>query len=281
MLVAGATMVPAEVSAGVVRAATVYATSTLTAIGVSPAVAGLIREGLRMFWMTRLIRVAALAVVAGGGMLALGLAGWSGGANAAADPPAAEAKGPAAAAKPVDEQLAELVKQQARLDREGAEVQARKEQLALKVRELCELKEAKELGASLAISVQEDGAGEGKPSYLVSEVVGSKIGQITCRDLAMLKTYLARVLNDPKGPKTLRIYSNHPASHDLVRPVLAACAAAGYKSAVFLESGATFSQKIQLTPSVTVQNGSFPFKKPAAKEIDLTKLADVNPAQKP
>jgi RNA polymerase sigma factor (sigma-70 family) len=75
-LAAGAVAVPANLATAAVRTATIYSTSTLAAAGVSPVVAGLTDEVLRMFWMKKVLTAALMAIlVLGAGALTVGTAG--------------------------------------------------------------------------------------------------------------------------------------------------------------------------------------------------------------
>ena len=90
------------------------------------------------------------------------------------------------------------------------------------------------LGNDLAISV-----GDGNPSgytYTVREVVDGKVAEIHTSDLGILKKYLTRAFDDPKGPKNLRVsaYKDHPA--DQLKQVFTACAAAWYTKATFSQT---------------------------------------------
>ena len=70
LAVAGPAAVPAGLQAATVRSAIIFTTSTSTAAGVSPAVAGLTDGVLRMFWMKKLAVGMAGIVLVSGGLLA-------------------------------------------------------------------------------------------------------------------------------------------------------------------------------------------------------------------
>jgi RNA polymerase sigma factor (sigma-70 family) len=232
LAVAGPVVTPAALSAATVRAAVVYTTSTLTAAGVSPAVAGLTDGVLRMFWVKKLTAGLVLAVLVAGALFA-GLVTRSG-SVAQATEPQAPAEDPEAAAKRLDKQLADLQKQKELLNAMMADLQAEKKQLD-------ETKKAKaaaaELGDDIAVMVAK---GSKSPQYTIREVVNGKVGEMRCSDLDVLAKYLTRAFNDPKGPKKLRIHADQNFPQDQLKDVFAVCAAAGYKKASFRQPQALF-----------------------------------------
>ena len=101
VLAGGAVAIPTALASATVRSATIYSTSTLTAVGVSPAVVGLTDEVLRMFWMQKVMTAAVLAVlVLGAGVLTLGTASRSE-STACATEPIAVSTSPAPQEEPV------------------------------------------------------------------------------------------------------------------------------------------------------------------------------------
>jgi RNA polymerase sigma factor (sigma-70 family) len=230
LAVAGTAAVPKALSAATVRSGMIYSTSTLTAAGVSPAVAGLTSGVLRMFWMKKLVATLATAVLVAGGLLA-GLAMRADGVAHATAPTAAEPEAapddPDEAAKRLEKRLADLEKQKELLDATLADLQTEKK----KLEEVKKAKAAAEaLGPDIAVVVKESG---NKLSYTVREVTNGKVGEMTCSDLDVLAKYLTRAFNDPNGPKSLRVSADRDASHERVRRVFEVCAAAGYKKASF------------------------------------------------
>jgi DNA-directed RNA polymerase specialized sigma24 family protein len=212
LAVAGSVAVPTVLAASTTRAAVIYATSSLAVAGVSPAVAGLTRGVLRMFWMKKLT---AAAVVAGG-LFAAGVAMRSDGATAA-DPP------PAATVSDLERKLDELRKQKEVLDKAFAAMEAEKAKIDA---EKADKEAAKELGANLAVEAAADGS-----SYTVKEVVNGKVRQVTCWDAEMLTAYLARTYRDPASPRALRVYSPLEATNDVTVQALLAGKSAGYATA--------------------------------------------------
>jgi hypothetical protein len=241
LAVAGAAATPSGLAAATARSATIYTTSTLAAAGVSPTVAGLTDGVLRMFWMKKMAAGLVLVGLVAAGLFA-GLAGRSGDIARATDPtptvplvgePQAPPEDPDAARKRLQQRRGELEKQKAELERRTADLNAQLEKFdAAFIDQMA----AAELGTDLALVVTEGGKGVGwgKPSYTVREVVGGKLGEMSCYDLGILTTYLTRAFNDPKGPKKVRIHADQNFSHDQIHKVLAACARAGFKTALFI-----------------------------------------------
>jgi RNA polymerase sigma factor (sigma-70 family) len=231
LAVSGTVAVPAGLQAAAVRSAVIFTTSTSTAAGVSPAVAGLTDGVLRMFWMKKVLAGFAAAVLVAGGLLA-GFAMKSDGVARATEPLATE---PQAApddlddvAKRLEKRLADLEKQKELLNATLADLQAEKAKLDEAKKAKAAAAAAAELGKDIAVDV-----GTGESAYTVREVMNGKVAVVTCSDLDILTTYLTRAFNDPKGPKQLRVsaYKDHPV--DDLRKVFAACATAGYAKASF------------------------------------------------
>lgn len=270
--------VPPALSAATARAATIFTTSTLTAAGIAPSVVHLTDGVLRMFWMKKLTAALALAVVVTGGLFA-GLTGRTGEVARATEPlPAAEAAPDDAdeVAKRLERQLADLQKQQDAL-------KERMERLADEKAKLEELQRAKaaataaaELGTDIAVDV-----GEGKSSFTVREVVNGKVSHVSCSDVDILTTYLARAFKDPKGPKKLRLtaFKDHPLDH--LKQVFAACATAGYTKATFNTTDRVVSTTLALRYLARTQAvDRFEYSvelPPKPGEIDLTKYAPKKP----
>ncbi len=216
--------IPAVLSAATVRAAIIDSTSTLTATGISPTVAGLTDGVLRMFLLKKVAAGLAFAVLVTGSLLA-GIAIRPGNAVQATVLMASEQEAPPydpdAAAKRLDRRLADLMKQKELLD-EAAKAKAR-------------AADAAELGSDLAVVIE-----NGTPTeYRIYEVVNGKIAEVLCSDLDILTTYLRRTFNDPKGPKKLRVGADKVQSYVQLRQVLASCAAGGYKTASFSQDRPT------------------------------------------
>ena len=233
-LVGAAVTLPTGLASATVRSAMVYSTSTLAVTGVSPAVAGLIDGVLRMFWMKKALTATVVAVlVVGTGVLGFGLAGRSECTAQATEPLGLAVSGAAPeepdAVKRLEKRLADLEKQKQLLDTTLEDLKAEKQKLEDSKRERVAADAAAELGKDLAVVVGD----AGHSAYTVREVVNERIAEITCSNLDILTRYLSRAFNDPKGPKKLRIIACKDHSLDHVRPVLAACAAAGYTKAAF------------------------------------------------
>ena len=236
LAVAATTVVPPTLTAATVRSAAVYTTSTLTAAGVSPAVADLTDGVLRMFWVKKLTAGLVLALVVTGGLFA-GLAGRSGEVARATEPLAGEPQAKPDsddAAKRLEKRVADLQKQKEVLDAMLADLATEQAKLE-EVKRMKAAKEAAiELGTDVAVSI-----GAGNPSgytYTVREVVGGKVAEVHTSDLDILRTYLTRAFGDPKGPKKLRLSADkdHPLAD--LKQVFAACAEAGYSKATFSQT---------------------------------------------
>jgi RNA polymerase sigma factor (sigma-70 family) len=234
-LAVGAVVVPSGLASATVRSAAVYSTSTLTAAGVSPVVAGLTDGVIRMFWMKKAMTAAVVMVLAlGAGVLALGTAGRSANVAQATEPPTGA---PPAKAVPeetdplkrVEKRIADLEKQKELLDATLADIKAEKKKLEDAKKEKDAAAAAAELGKDIAVAA----ATSGSRPYTVREVVNGRVAEVTCSNLDVLTTYLTRAHNHPKGPKNLRISANKDHSTDDLRKVFAACAAAGYAKATF------------------------------------------------
>jgi RNA polymerase sigma factor (sigma-70 family) len=238
VLAVGAVAVPTTLVTATVRSAAIYSTSTLTAVGVSPAVVGLTDGVIRMFWMKKVMTAAVAAVlVLGAGVLALGTTSRSGSTAGATEPVAAGAP-PAPAEEPdalkrLEKRLADLEKQKQLLDATLEDLKVEKQKLESARREKEAATAAAELGKDIAVRV--DDAGH-SPAFTVREVVNGRIAEVTCSNLDILTTYLTRAFNDPKGPKKLRISASSEYPADQLRHLFAACATAGYTKAVFSHS---------------------------------------------
>ncbi|WP_171473260.1 RNA polymerase sigma factor [Frigoriglobus tundricola] len=284
VLTAATIAVPAGLTAATVRSATIYSTSILASVGVSPAVVRLTDGVLRMFWMKKAMTAAVAAVlVVGAGVLALGTAGRSENTARATEPPAAVAL-PAAeepdTLKRLELQLADLEKQKRLLDAtlDGLKVEKQKLEAAQKAREA--VAEAAELGKRIAVAV---GPNNSPSPYLVREVVNGRVGEMTCSSLDLLTTYLTRAHRDPKGPKELRISAYKDCPTDQLRSVFAACAAAGYGKAAFSHTAKPFFAHLSYEPRFTVLREEVVIDPTPAEalpkpgEIDLTKYAPKKP----
>ncbi len=235
VLAAPAVTLPAGLASATVRSATIYSTSALGTVGVSPAVVGLTDGVLHMIWMKKVMTAAVAAVlVVGAGAFALGTAGRSENVARATEPlrPGAPPAAPQEAdpLKRVEKQLADLEKQKLLLDMTLEGLKTEKKKLEDAKREKEAEADALDLGRDIAVSV---GESDWPRPYLVREVVNGRVAEMTCSNLDLLTTYLARVHNDPKGPKKLRISANQGQSMDELGKVFAACAAAGYATAAF------------------------------------------------
>jgi hypothetical protein len=87
-----------------------------------------------------------------------------------------------------------------------------------------------ELGNDIAVVITQSGRSY---AYTIREVVNGKVAEVSCDDLDMLTTYLKRAINDPKGPKKIRVSADKNHSFDHLRQVFAACTTAGYTKASF------------------------------------------------
>jgi len=231
LAVSGTLAVPSELQAATVRSAIIFTTSTSTAVGLSPAVAELTNGVLRMFWMKKILAGLAAAVLVCGGLLAEFTARLDG-VVGAAEPAAGGLQGPSedpeAAVKRIEKQIEDLRKEKEVLGAMEMSLFAEKEKLEAAKQSKVEAAAAAELGKDIGVEV-----GDGKSWFSVREVVNGKVAVVTCSDLDILTTYLARAFKDPKGPKSLRVSAYKDQSYDDLRRVLAACAAAGYAKATF------------------------------------------------
>jgi RNA polymerase sigma factor (sigma-70 family) len=284
---AGATAVPAGLSAAAVRVAAIFTTSTLTAAGVSPAVAGLTDGVLRMFWMKKLTAGLALSVVVAGGLFA-GLAGGIGAAARATDPepnvplvgdPQALPEEPDAALKRLNKQIEDLRKQKELLGAMEMDLFAEKDRIEAAKNAKAAAAAAAELGDAIAIEIT-----GGEPAFVIREVVNGKVARVACTDLDILTTYLRRALNDPKGPKKLRVSAHKDQPYDQLKQVFAACAAAGYAKATFSHEEPRYTLRHMrveplYVPERVVINELYVEPEPAPKpgEIDLKQYVPKKP----
>jgi RNA polymerase sigma factor (sigma-70 family) len=270
--------VPTELVGATVRSATIDSCSTLTTVGVSPVVVGLTDGVLRMFWMKKVMTAAVIAVlVVGAGVLALGTTGWAGSSAGATEPGAANAPlAPAEEPDPLkrlEKRLADLEKQKQLLDATLEDLKAEKQKLESSRKEREAAAAAAELGKDIAVDVAAVGHA---PAFTVREVVNGRVAEVSCSNLDVLTVYLTRALNDPKGPKKLRIsaHMGHPA--DQLRRVFAACASAGYTKAAFSQTADPHSRYTykEVATKYYVEAVTRPSSEtPKSGEIDLTKYA--------
>ena len=279
-LAVAAVALPAGLASATVRSATIYSTSTLPAAGVSPAVAGLTDGVLRMFWMKKVMTVAAALLVTTGVLALLGLGGRPDSAAHAAPPAGVE--DPETAKRFLEKRLADLEKERADVEAGLAKLKAEQKKLDDAKKEKEKEKEKAALAADTVL-VTVINTGGGKFQYSVRELIDGKAGEMRCSDLDVLATYLTRARNDPKGPKNLRVSAAHDFSAEQVAKVFAACAKAGYKKATFgtveyrvtelLATEALRSIEYTKKPRVIVTKAE---PKPEIKpgEIDLLKFAE-------
>jgi RNA polymerase sigma factor (sigma-70 family) len=231
--VAGTAALPADLVAATVRSAVIFTTSTSTAVGVSPAVAGLTDGVLRMFWMKKLVAGSVAAILVAGGLLAGVAARFDGVARAeepSATEPQAAPEDPDAVVKRIEKRIDELRKQKELLGAMEMELFAEKEKLETAKRVKAEAAAVAELEGAVAITVGRNPSGY---SYSVREVVKGRVAEIHTSDIDILTTYLSRAFRDPKGPKSVRVAADKDHPYDGLRQVFAACAAAGYAKATF------------------------------------------------
>jgi len=212
-------------------------------------------------------------VLVAGGLFA-GFATRSDGVAKAEDPLAAEPQAspgdPDDAEKRLEKRMADLQKQKELLDAMLADLAGEKAKLENEKKAKADAAAAEQLGKDIAVEI-----GAGDSAYTVREVVNGKVAVVTCFDLDILRTYLTRAFNDPKGPKQLRVaaHKDHPA--DDLQKVFAACALAGYTKAAFSHTERRYS--VRVVPYTTVYKTRMavvevePTVKPG--EIDLTKYA--------
>jgi hypothetical protein len=214
--------------------------------------------------------------VAGG--LFAGFATRSEGIARAEEPPlVVESKPPTedanVAKKRVMAKLDQLARQKVELDQLTADLNS---QLAKFDAALLENKAAAELGNDLAIVITEGGRGLGwsRPPYTVREVINGKVGEMQCYEQDILRTYLTRAFNDPKGPRKIRIYADQNFSHDQIYKLFAVCAQAGYQKARFILPEAPWIASgvdWKTGKAEKVERGE------KEKEIELTKYAPKKP----
>jgi RNA polymerase sigma factor (sigma-70 family) len=230
--------VPVGLSAATVRAAEISLTSSLTAAGVSPAVAGVTNGVLRMFWVKKLVAASALAALLGGGLM-IGYASDPAASGAPVSAQlAAQPDDPAAEAKRIAEKIARLKKEQVeaeaalqRLNDEDAKraIRARAERLEVARKTL-----VAKLPADVVIDVTHEvgkGPNWGVPPYRVREAIGGKVEEVHCFTVPMLEVYLTRAFAAPNGPKTVALTADKATTQEQLAKVFAACAKAGFKKA--------------------------------------------------
>lgn len=280
LVTAGAMSIPAGLSATVVRLGMIYTTSNLTAAGVSPAVVGITNGVLRMFWMKKAMSALVITAFVASGLL-VGLVVRPGSVAGATDPvllsplggePQAPPTTAEAEKQTIEERLKELTKKAKEIEQDLKKVTAEKAKLEQAQREKLE---AAELNGSLDIVCR--GQGGDHPLYTVREVINGKVGEMSCKDLDILMTYLTRAFNDPKGPKNLIVHAKSNVTEEQSKAVLFACARAGYTKATFFKSVQTAaSAAIHETASrqLLTYSYSVPLEQYDSKgsEIDLTKV---------
>ena len=290
LAVAGVAALPAGLAAATVHSAVIFTTSTLTAIGVSPAVAGLTSGVLRMFWLKKVAVGLALTVFVAGGLFA-GFATRGDGVARATEPLAGQPKAPPedpdAAVKRLNKQIEDLRKQKEVLGALEMDLFAQRDKLEVEKKAKAIADAVAELGKDIAVSV-----GDGNPSgytYTVREVVNGKVAEVHTSNLDMIQTYLTRAFNDPKGPKTLRVaaYKDYP--YDELRKVFAACAAAGFAKATFSHTENSIRARVRFYDATVatehfIPGWRFEASKPQQIEpqpipgtIDLKKFAPKRP----
>jgi RNA polymerase sigma factor (sigma-70 family) len=275
-LAPAAVVVPVGLSAGTVRAAAVSLTSSLTAAGVGPAVAGLTNGVLRMFWVKKAVAAAVVALACGGLVVGIASAQKDGppGARLPTDPPS----DPVAEARRLAAQLEQLKKQQADLERglklveEAAAKEALRErdkraELDRRIRAL--------LPADVLVAIT---TGQGGPQFTIREKFGGKIGELLCSDVDVLETYLTRAFAHAKGPKTIAIAAGRDTPPQTLHAVFAACASAGFKKATYM---------VFDTPALRAKLGRLTFVEEAMVdndnppiEVDTSKYGPVLPMPK-
>jgi RNA polymerase sigma factor (sigma-70 family) len=221
---AGVAAVPAGLSAAAVRTGVIFTTSSLTAAGVSPAVAGLAEGVLRMFWVKKLTAAGAAVVIAGG--VFAGLAAQTGGTAPPqpkvplGGPPPGPNEDPPAGEKRLAKELADLKKLRQEVDAKVAELAARKAKFD-------EVRKATG-GADLKLYVNGDVQAEWAHRFLIEErTAGGPIHYGTTLAPG-LPTLLARAKADPKGPKTVAVEAEASCPAEHVRAALAALRDAGF-----------------------------------------------------
>jgi RNA polymerase sigma factor (sigma-70 family) len=274
LLAGAAVAVPNELAAATVRAAEILSASAVVAAGVSPVVAGLTNGVLRMFWLKKAVAAVAVAVLMlGAGGLALFTT--ESGATARAEPPLREQPIDLDPLRRLDKELADLEARQKELSKSLDALRAEREKLEALQRAKKDADEAAALGTDIEVAV---GASDWPRPNLVREVVKGKVSEMTCSSLELLTLYLSRANADPKGPKKLRVSAYKDHALDELKPVFAACAAAGFKTANF---STVERPKVKYQTRAVVNEAFFRSRleyaplpaAPQPGELDLTKFA--------
>lgn len=210
LLAAAGVALPAGLATAAVRSATAFRTASLSAAGVSPAVADLTRGVLRMFWVKKLAAAGlVLAAVVGTG---LGI-GYAPRAEAQPVPKAAPSADLDARIKQLEDELAnlKLARQQKRLVEEAERL----------VRERQE--------PQLVLIV-------GRPSWqgtddleLIEFARGKQVGHVRCSNVEMLTRVLTRTRKDPAAPKRIGVTAPSDLPYKRLAAALDAVKAAGFE----------------------------------------------------
>jgi RNA polymerase sigma factor (sigma-70 family) len=227
LLAAAGVALPAGLAEAAVRAASAFRTASLSAAGVSPAVADLTRGALRMFWVKKAAAAGlVLATVLGTG---LGI-GFGTGPRAVAQP--APKAAPPAKDPPTADELAARIKQLedeiARL-KEQADVLREQKELRDLTEKLARLRNAGDQEPRLEVAVRAGDAGADDLSVTEYGRGGQRVGSVRCSNVEMLKRFLARTHKDPAGPKKLTVTAAVDFPFDKLAAVLNAIKAAGFE----------------------------------------------------
>lgn len=215
LLAAAGAALPAGLASAAVRSAAAFHSASLSAAGVSPAVADLTRGVLRMFWVKKLAAAGlVLAAVVGTG---LGI-GYG---------PRAEAQPAPKAAPPADDLDARIKQLEAELTRLKREREAARQQKQL-VEELDQLIRAKQ-EPQLVLLV-------GRPTWqgtddleLIEFARGKQVGHVRCSNVEMLTRVLTRTRKDPAAPKRISVTAPSDLPYKRLAAALDAVKAAGFE----------------------------------------------------
>ncbi len=234
VLAAAGVALPAAAADAAVRAAGAFRTASLSAAGVSPAVADLTRGVLRMFWLKKLAAAGlVLAAVIGTGV------GVDVGSGTAPRATAQDGPGPSKprTTRPTDPTADDLADQIKKIERQIALLKQQAEMLQKEktlrdVRDKYDrLRTAARKEAHLEVTVRPADTGPAEIAVTEYGPGGKQVGSVRCSEPEMLQRFLARTHKDPAGPKKLELRLDAKYSARDEKMLRDICQAAGYEDA--------------------------------------------------
>ncbi len=201
LLAAAGVTLPAGLASAAVRAAGAFRTASLSAAGVSPAVADLTRGVLRMFWVKKAAAAGLILAAVIGTGLGIGLGT---GSQAIAQPTPKSTP----AADDLDARIKQLEAELAKLKRERDAAQQQKrvvEVLDRLNREMARARQEPYLEVVLSRAVGQVAEDVDPCEVVEYDRGGKKVGTVRCSNVEMLKRFLTRSHKDPAGPKRITV----------------------------------------------------------------------------